>query len=68
MAYENEGEHFNENHEQFVQRASRVFLSHSVRTWSRIERAAFNHLMGQLVRQRSYSESATRCYMPADRT
>lgn len=68
MAYENEGEHFKESHEQFVQRASRVFLSDSVRTWSRIERAVFNHLTGLLVRQRSYSESVTRCYMPAENT
>lgn len=56
MAYESEGGDFKEDHEQFVQRASRVFKSDSVRTWSRIERAVFNHLMEQLVRHRSYSE------------
>ena len=56
MAYETEGEHCTENHDQFVQRASRIFLSDSVRSWSRIERAVFNHLMGRLIRCHSYGE------------
>jgi len=56
MAYETSGGDCNENHEQFVQRASRVFPSDSVRAWGRIERAVFNHLFEQLIRHRSYSE------------
>ncbi|MBS1131748.1 MAG: hypothetical protein H6R16_2750, partial [Proteobacteria bacterium] len=45
-----------ENHDQFVQRASGVFHSESVRSWTRIERAVFNHLMGRLIRRHSYQE------------
>lgn len=56
MAYETNGGDCVENHEQFVQRASRVFPSDSVRSWTRIERAVFNHLMGQLIRHHSYGE------------
>jgi len=56
MAYETKGEPFKENHDQFVQRASGVFHSESVRSWTRIERAVFNHLMGRLIRRHSYQE------------
>ncbi len=56
MGYAKEDENFKENYDQFVQRASRVFQVSSVRSWSRIERAVFNHLIGRLVRHRSYWE------------
>lgn len=44
-----------ETHEQFVRRASGFFPAERVRNWSRIERAVFNHLMGQLIHQHSYA-------------
>jgi hypothetical protein len=56
MAYETKGMPYKENHDQFVQRAGGVFQSDSVRSWTRIERAVFNHLMGQLIRRHSYEE------------
>jgi hypothetical protein len=56
MAYETKGEPYKENHDQFVQRASGVFHSESVRSWTRIERAVFYHLMGRLIRRHSYEE------------
>ena len=43
-----------ETHEQFIQRANRVFPADSVRVWSRIERAVFNHLMAKLIHRNSY--------------
>ena len=43
-----------ETHEQFIQRANRVFPADYVRAWSRIERAVFNHLMAKLIHQNSY--------------
>ena len=43
-----------ETHEQFIQRANRVFSADSVRAWSRIERAVFNHLMAKLIHRHSY--------------
>ncbi len=56
MICETNGEDCIEDHEQFVQRASRVFPSDSVRAWGRLERIVFNHLMGQLIRHRRYCE------------
>lgn len=43
-----------ETHEQFIQRASRVFPEQGVRAWSRIERAIFNHLLGRLIIRHGY--------------
>lgn len=43
-----------ETHEEFVQRVSHVFPEDRVRTWSRIERGVFNHLMSQLIHKHSY--------------
>lgn len=54
MATEMDGACFHETHEQFVQRASRVFPEEGVRAWSRIERAVFNHLLGHLIVQHGY--------------
>ncbi|MDP2880570.1 MAG: hypothetical protein Q8N89_03200 [Azonexus sp.] len=54
MATEMYGTYSHETHEQFVQRASRVFPEHGVRAWSRIERAVFNHLLGRLIIQHGY--------------
>jgi hypothetical protein len=45
---------YDETHEQFIQRANRVFPAESVRAWSRIERAVFNHLMAKLIHRNSY--------------
>lgn len=47
--------HSTETHDQFVQRANHVFPTERAKTWSRIERAVFNHLMGRLIHQHSYS-------------
>lgn len=44
-----------ETHEQFIQRANRVFPADWVRAWSRIERAVFNHLMAKLIHRNTYS-------------
>ena len=44
-----------ETHEQFIQRANRVFPADCVRAWSRIERAVFNHLMAKLIHRNTYS-------------
>lgn len=44
-----------DTHEQFVQRASDAFPEDVVSTWSRIERAVFNHLMARLIHQCGYS-------------
>lgn len=46
---------FDETHEQFIQRANRVFPADCVRAWSRIERAVFNHLMARLIHRNTYS-------------
>lgn len=54
MATEMFGAYPHETHEQFIQRASSVFPEDGVRTWSRIERAVFNHLLGRLIHQHSY--------------
>jgi hypothetical protein len=43
-----------ETHEQFIQRANRVFPADSVRAWSRVERAVFNHLMAKLIHRNTY--------------
>lgn len=43
-----------ETHEQFIQRASRVFSADYVRSWSRIERAVFNHLLRPIIFKLSY--------------
>lgn len=44
-----------ETHEQFIQRANRVFPADCVSAWSRVERAVFNHLMAKLIHRNSYS-------------
>jgi hypothetical protein len=44
-----------ETHEEFIQRAKRVFPADCVRAWSRIERAVFNHLMAKLIHRNTYS-------------
>lgn len=46
--------HYQETHEEFVERASRVFPVDNVRTWSRIERAVFNHLLGRMISKHGY--------------
>lgn len=55
MSSEMYGVSSDETHEQFIQRASRVFPADSVRAWSRIERAVFNNLMARLIHRNSYS-------------
>lgn len=55
MPFENDDIHRDETHEQFVQRASRVFPKRCVRAWSRVERGVFNHLMGRLIHRYSYA-------------
>lgn len=54
MVTEMYGAFSHETHEQFVQRASRIFPEEGVRAWSRIERAVFNHLLGRLIIQHGY--------------
>jgi len=55
MLSEMNGLSSNETHEQFIQRANRVFPADSVRVWSRVERAVFNHLMAQLIHRNTYA-------------
>ena len=43
-----------ETHEQFIKRASAVFPVNRVKAWSRVERAVFNHLLGQLIARHRY--------------
>lgn len=43
-----------ETHEQFIQRANRVFPVDCAKTWSRIERAVFNQLLGKMIHQFGY--------------
>lgn len=45
----------NETHEQFMQRASRIFPADDVRSWSRVERGVFNYLLAPIVHKCSYS-------------
>jgi hypothetical protein len=54
MATESYGACSHETHDQFIERASRVFPEEGVRQWSRIERAIFNHLLGRLIIQHGY--------------
>jgi hypothetical protein len=54
MLSEMNGVSSNETHEQFIQRANRVFPADSVRVWSRVERAVFNHLMAKLIHRNTY--------------
>lgn len=44
-----------ETHEQFVQRASKVFPEQQAKAGSRFERAVFNHLLAPLIHKRGYS-------------
>lgn len=55
MPSEMYGVYSDETHEQFIQRANRVFPADCVRAWSRIERAVFNHLMAKLIHRNTYS-------------
>jgi hypothetical protein len=55
MPSEMNGVSSDETHDQFIQRANRVFPADSVRVWSRIERAVFNHLMAKLIHRNTYS-------------
>lgn len=55
MPSEMYGVSLDETHEQFIQRANRAFPADYVRSWSRIERAVFNHLMGRLITRNTYS-------------
>jgi len=41
--------HDSETYEKFIQRASRVFSAEDVRSWPRVERAVFNHLLAPLI-------------------
>jgi hypothetical protein len=43
-----------ENHDQFVMRAMRVFPADEAENWSRLERGLFNSLMGKLIFQYGY--------------
>ena len=43
-----------ENHDQFVRRALRVFPADQADKWSRLERGLFNSLMGKLIFQHGY--------------
>lgn len=45
-----------ETHEQFLQRASRIFSVHASLAWTTFERAVFNQLMASLIFRRSYDE------------
>lgn len=54
MLAEMHGVSSDETHEQFIQRAGRVFPPDSVRAWSRVERAVFNHLMAKLIHHNTY--------------
>ena len=54
MTSETFGQVFHETHEQFIQRASRIFPENHVKSWSRIERAVFNHLLGRLISRHGY--------------
>lgn len=47
--------HSEETHDQFVRRASAVFPPERAKSWSRIERAVFNHLMSRLIHNRGYA-------------
>ena len=47
--------HRSEPHEQFIERASRVFPPETTATWSRLERAVFNSLMSELIYRHCYS-------------
>lgn len=47
--------HSAETHDQFVRRASAVFPPERAKSWSRIERAVFNHLMSRLIHNRGYA-------------
>ena len=48
------GNYSGETHEQFIQRASHVFSTDDVTSWSRIERAVFNHLLGPIIHKFNY--------------
>ena len=54
MASELFGIYSSETHEQFIKRASHVFSDDYVRSWSRIERAVFNHLLAPLIHKFNY--------------
>jgi hypothetical protein len=54
MATESYSACSHETHDQFIERAGRVFPEEGVRQWSRIERAIFNHLLGRLIIQHGY--------------
>lgn len=48
------GVYSGETHEQFIQRANRVFPVDCAKTWSRVERAVFNHLLGRMIHLHGY--------------
>lgn len=48
-------EEADETHEHFVKRAGDVFPVSYVRSWSRVERAVFNHLVAQLINNYRYA-------------
>jgi hypothetical protein len=43
-----------ESHDQFVERAMRIFPAEEADKWSRLERALFNSLMGKLIFAHGY--------------
>jgi hypothetical protein len=42
-------------YETFLRRANRYFPEESVRSWSRVDRLIFNHLMGKLIHCYGYA-------------
>ncbi len=44
-----------ETHETFIRRANRYFPKESVKSWSRVDRLIFNHLMGKLIHRYGYA-------------
>lgn len=48
------GVYSGETHEQFIQRANRVFPVDRAEHWSRVERAVFNHLLGRMIHEHGY--------------
>ena len=47
-------DHPSDVHEQFLERASRIFPVEASRSWSKLERAVFNVLIGDLIFNHGY--------------
>lgn len=44
-----------EAYEEFIRRARRYFPEESVKSWSKVDRLIFNHLMGKLIHRHGYA-------------